>query len=225
MGVLGYLLQCNTLLHAKSVSIREKTFFAAKHHFFAKKLGGFGILCTFAAMKQKDYMPDNVFRHEFSADLGRIETPLRVMNMSPQREVVVNAVWDTGASYSSVAPWVIEKLDLPADGTGTSIGVGGPVQGSTSICFAFPGNSRYAALVEASWLPDVKGVPDFIIGLDIILMGEMTLRSHGDKAELTFAFDTSRFIDFEADDPETTMRKMAAFHEQLRRTWARFSGK
>lgn len=176
-------------------------------------------------MKQKDYMPDNVFRHEFPVDLGRIETPLRVMNMSPQREVVVNAVWDTGASYSSVAPWVIEKLELPADGKGISIGVGGPVQGSTSICFAFPGNSRYAALVEASWLPDVKGVPDFIIGLDIILMGEMTLRSHGDKAELTFAFDTSRFIDFEADDPETTMRKMAAFHEQLRRTWARFSGK
>ena len=176
-------------------------------------------------MKQKDYMPDNVFRHEFPVDLGRIETPLRVMKMSPQREVVVNAVWDTGASYSSVAPWVIEKLDLPADGTGTSIGVGGPVQGSTSICFAFPGNSRYAALVEASWLPDVKGVPDFIIGLDIILMGEMTLRSHGDKAVLTFAFDTSRFIDFEADDSVAVMRKMTAFQEQLRRTWVRFSGK
>ena len=176
-------------------------------------------------MKQQDYMPDNVFRHEFPVDLGRIETPLRVMNMNPQREVVVNAIWDTGASYSSVAHWVIEKLELPADGAGTSIGVGGPVHGSTSICFAFPGNSRYAALVEASWLPDVKGVPDFIIGLDIILMGELVLRSHGDKAELTFTFDTSRFIDFEGDDSETTMRKMTAFHEQLRRSWARFVAK
>lgn len=182
-------------------------------------------LLTFAAMKQNDYIPDNVFRHEFPVDLGRIETPLRVMNMSPQREMVVNAVWDTGASYSSVAHWVVEKLELPANGTGISIGVGGPVHGSTSICFAFPGNSRYAALVEASWLPEVKGVPDFIIGLDIILMGELTLRSHENKAELTFTFDTSRFIDFKVDDSETTMRKMMAFREQLRRTWARFGAK
>ena len=42
-GVLSDLLQCDMLLHAKSVSIREKTFFASKHHFFAKKLAGFGI--------------------------------------------------------------------------------------------------------------------------------------------------------------------------------------
>ena len=43
MGILEYLLQCDMLLHAKSVSIREKTFFTPKHHFFAKKLAGFGI--------------------------------------------------------------------------------------------------------------------------------------------------------------------------------------
>ena len=176
-------------------------------------------------MKHPDYMPDNVFRHEFPLELGRIETPLKVLTLAPRHEIVVNAVWDTGASFSSVAPWVVEKLHLAADGRAQSIGIGGPVDGSTSICFAFPGNKRYAALVEASWLPDVKGVPDFIIGLDIILMGELTLRSHGDKAELLFTFDTSRFIDFEGDDSETTMRKMAAFHEQLRRTWARFSAK
>lgn len=172
-----------------------------------------------------DYIPDNVFRYEFPADLGRIETPLRVLNLSPQRDVVVNAVWDTGATYSSVAHWVAEKLQLPADGSAVSIGVGGPVGGSTSICFAFPGNKRYAALVEASWLPDVKGVPDFIIGLDIILMGELTLRSKGDRAELTFTFDTSKFIDFEGDDSATTMQKMTAFHEKLRKTWAKFNKK
>lgn len=174
-------------------------------------------------MNQDNYIPDNVFRHEFPADLGRIETPLRVLNLSPKREIVVNAVWDTGATYSSVAPWVAEKLQLTADDRALSIGVGGPVSGSTSICFAFPGNSRYTALVEASWLPDVKGVPDFIIGLDIILMGQMVLRPKGDKAELLFTFDTSRFIDFEGDDSATTMQKMTAFHEKLRQTWAKFN--
>lgn len=174
-------------------------------------------------MKCQDYTPDNVFRHEFSPELGRIETPIRLLNLSPQHEIVVNAVWDTGASFSSVSPRVVERLRLTQDGKSVSIGVGGPLNSSTSICFAFPGNSRYAALVEASWLPDVKGVPDFIIGLDIILLGEMTLRSHGDMAEMLFTFDTSRFIDFEREGSLDTARKMAAFHEQMRKTWQRFS--
>lgn len=175
------------------------------------------------SVKQSDYIPENVFRHEFLLELGRIETPLKVLTLAPRHEIVVNAVWDSGATYSSVAPWVVEKLKMPASGKAESIGITGSVDGSTSICFAFPGNSRYAALVEASWLPDVKGVPDFIIGLDIILMGELTLRSHGDKAELLFTFDTSKFIDFEGDDSATTMQKMTAFHEKLRRNWAKFN--
>lgn len=191
--------------------------------FFPNFFGGSGVFSYHCSMNQHSFIPDNVFRHEFPADLGRIETPLRVMNLGPQREVVVNAVWDTGATYSSVAPWVVQKLELPADGRAVSIGVGGPVGGSTSICFAFPGNRRYAALVEASWLPDVKGVPDFIVGLDIILMGELTLRSRGGKAEMQFTFDTSKFIDFEGDDSATTMQKMTAFHEKLRRNWAKFN--
>jgi len=187
---------------------------------FLASLECFDYLCT---MRQSDYIPENVFRHEFPLELGRIETPLKVLTLAPRHEIVVNAVWDSGATYSSVAPWVVEKLKMPASGKAESIGITGSVDGSTSICFAFPGNSRYAALVEASWLPDVKGVPDFIIGLDIILMGELTLRSHGDKAELLFTFDTSKFIDFEGDDSATTMQKMTAFHEKLRRNWAKFN--
>ena len=174
-------------------------------------------------MKQHEYMPGNVFRHELPSDLGRIETPLRVLNLSPHRDMVVNAVWDTGATFSSVAPRVVRHLELPADGHAVNMGVGGPVGGSTSLCFAFPGNNRYAALIEAAWLPDVDGVPDFIVGLDIILMGELILRPFGYRTELLFTFDTSRFIDFEGDDSFTTMRKMTAFHEQLRRTWQKFS--
>ena len=170
-------------------------------------------------MIQKSYMPDDVFCHEFPTELGRIETPVRLLNLSPEHDIVVNAVWDTGAAFSSIAPRLLEKLCLSADGRGVSIGIGGPISGSTSILFAFPGNSRYAALVEASWLPDVKGTPDFIIGLDIILLGELTLRSRGDRAELQFKFDTTRFIDFENDSSMVTMQKMSAFHEQLRKTW------
>ena len=53
-------------------------------------------------MKNIDaYVPEHVFRYEFPSDIGRIETPLRVLNLSPQRELTVNAVWDTGATYSS----------------------------------------------------------------------------------------------------------------------------
>ena len=171
----------------------------------------------------RDYIPDNVFRHEFPTDLGKIETPLRVLNLSPQRDVVVNAIWDTGSTYSSVSHRVARLLELSTGGKSVSIGIGGAVSGSTSLCFAFPGNQRYAAMVDASLLQDVEGVPDFIIGLDIILMGELTLRSRGEMAELQFKFDTSKFIDFEGDDSMTMVRKTSAFYEQMRRNWTKFN--
>jgi len=176
-------------------------------------------------MNGKDYIPDNVFIHEFPTELGRIETPLKVLNLFKNSEMVVNAVWDTGATFSSVSTRVVQALGLEQDSKSMNIGFAGAVESSSSICFAFPGNGRYAALVEASWLPDVKGVPDFIIGLDIILMGEMALRSHGEKTELTFTFDTSKFVDYLADDSLAVMRKMTAFQEKLRRTFAKNGAK
>ena len=45
MGVLGYLLQCDMLLHAKSVSIREKTFFYPETSLFCKKACRFRDFC------------------------------------------------------------------------------------------------------------------------------------------------------------------------------------
>ena len=46
MGVLGYLLQCDMLLHAKSVSIREKTFFYPETSLFCKKACRFRDFCV-----------------------------------------------------------------------------------------------------------------------------------------------------------------------------------
>lgn len=168
-------------------------------------------------MKGKDYLPDNVFIHEFPLELGRIETPIMLLNLEPRYEIVVNAIWDTGATFSSIAPRIVGKLGLQKDGASISKGINGAVMSSTSLCFAFPGNRRYGAFVEASWLPDVDGVPDFIIGLDIIMMGDMRLQSRDGIGKLTFTFDTSRFIDYEHDDSVTLVRKTSAFYENMKR--------
>ena len=176
-------------------------------------------------MNQHDYMPDNVFRYELGKDPDRVQTMVKVMNFSPHREMVVNAVWDTGATFSSVSRRVVRELALPDDGNALSIGVNGQVIGHTSICLAFPGARKWAALVEASHLPDAPGMPDFIIGLDIILLGDLRITREDGTSVLYFTFDKNVFVNFDDDTAEDAMRKIQGFRERLRRSRERFSRK
>ena len=168
-------------------------------------------------------MPDNIFRYELGKDPDRVQTAVKVVNFLPHKEVVVNAVWDTGATFSSVSRRVVQQLELPEDGKATSLGVAGSVTGRTSICLAFPGSQNWAALVEASHLPDVPDAPDFIIGLDIIALGDFRLVKESGISVLYFTFDRDVFINFDVDSAETAMQKLQGFRERLRRTWEKFS--
>ena len=171
-------------------------------------------------MKTNDaYMPDNVFRYVLGKDVDRVQTPLRVMSMLTNESLTVNAIWDTGSTFSSVSHSVVSRLGLTDDGMGVGVGAGGMMTGRTSICFAFPGNTRWAAMVEAAQLPDVPGVPDFIIGLDIITLGDFRLTREADQNVLCFTFDKEVFIDFGNDSPETTIRKMEYFKYRLQKAY------
>ena len=166
-------------------------------------------------------IPDNVFRYELGRDVTKIQTPLKVLNPPGRQEKVVTAVWDTGSTVSSISERIVRELNMTTDGRVVATGISGDVCKSSSICFAFPGNQRFAALVEASHIPDVPGMPDFIIGLDIISMGEFRLTWEDGRMVLYFIFDTSQFIDFEQDDGQTIVEKMSRFNEKLRKMWGK----
>lgn len=161
-------------------------------------------------------LPDNVFQHRLGKNIDCIETPLNVVDIRSGKNKVVNAVWDTDSTSSAISKRVADSLGLGVDGISERTGTGGSSIGSTTICLSFPGCGKYAALIEAGILDDVAGVPDFIVGLDIITMGSFRLANENGESVLTFTFDKSVFIDCVSDTPDVAARKMNAFWERIR---------
>lgn len=47
-------------------------------------------------------MQDNVYQKEFDGIATKLITPIRIVNPINRREVVIPAIWDTGATYSVI---------------------------------------------------------------------------------------------------------------------------
>lgn len=162
----------------------------------------------------KNYLPDNVFIYDAGPMPLQIVTPLRVYNHLNNKSRVVNALWDTGASQSLVSERVVRELELKDASMMVSNTANGIASRYTSLCFALPGDVDYMAYVEAGVLPDAIGSSEFIVGLDIISMGDLSLRHGNGRMELSFTFDEDIFIT-RADGGDTVLHKMAVFKEMM----------
>ena len=145
-----------------------------------------------------------------------IVTPVKIMNIFNEREKVVDAVWDTGATFSAVTKRVVDELDLPVMYNGETKGITGTVIGVTRMALTFPGNKRYATWTEMNELNDLPGRYDVLIGLDVIRRGDMHLTHEQDGVWFEFVFDTTRFIDFEGDNPQEVIRKLMTGLEEFK---------
>lgn len=166
---------------------------------------------------EKNYIPDNVFQYRLGKDVSKIETPLKVYNMGTQQSKVVDAVWDTGATCSAVSRRIVKELGLIEDGVSVKTGIAGTCAGTTTLCFAFPGNGRYSALVDADVLDDFPGAPDFIVGLDIITLGDFRLSLDKGGIVMTFVADTSLFMDMLHGDPAENQSRLARQWQRVKR--------
>ena len=84
----------------------------------------------------------------------------------------------------------------------------------TTLCFALPGDRDYMAYVEAAILPDAIGAAEFVIGLDIITMGNLLFEQVSGDTILKFIFDRNIFIS-RNDDSVTILQKMAMFKKKI----------
>lgn len=89
--------------------------------------------------------------------------------------------------------------------------------GTTTLCFALPGNGKYSALVDADILDDYPGIPDFIVGLDIITLGDFHLTTDSEGTVLTFIVDKTKFMDMMNGDPMENQSKMMRQWNRIKR--------
>ena len=161
-------------------------------------------------------MQDNVYQKEFDGIATKLITPIRIVNPINHREVVVPAIWDTGATYSVIRDKVSEFLKLETAGYSQSfLGIKGKYTCRAVVSVAMPGDQNHAVIVDVMEHDIPLADIDFIIGMDIITKGNLLIAHQDGKTVLSFEFN-EEFVHIEKKDgvvyPENKNRD--SFHQE-----------
>ena len=127
----------------------------------------------------------------------RVVTPIRLINTISRREVLTDALWDTGAEVSAISSDTANYLQLPVSVPHNAVqGVGGKAHGRALLTIAMPGNCGQATIVEAFESDQLPQDVEFVIGMDIIAQGDLSLSVSDGCMKLRFAFGPG-FIHFD----------------------------
>lgn len=123
-------------------------------------------------------------------------TPIRLINTVSQREVILDAVWDTGAQSSVISRHISHALNLPRlkKPHKNLQGVGGTITSRAVLSIAMPGASDWATIVEVDEIEQIPSGYDFVIGMDIISRGIFTLAMVEGRMKLSFTFGEKFFF-------------------------------
>jgi predicted aspartyl protease len=128
---------------------------------------------------------------------------------SPTNHKTYKALYDTGATHSSITPRVVADLQLAPVGN-TVVGRAGGTTGTTVhlVNIRLPNHVMFPLVRVANLAlrPDV----DVIIGMDILAQGDFALTNHKNKTTFSFCCPSWREIDFVAEVNESN--KEAAAH-------------
>lgn len=143
-----------------------------------------------------------------------IKTDCHIFQVGPKRtrpfpsEHKFEAVWDTGATHSSIHARVVKKLGLKiVSKREISTGNGPCICNSYYVDIALPNNM----MVHKVLVSELDMLPDVLIGMDIITAGDFVLYSHGKETLFSFRLPTkSDKVDFyiQAHTPHTAPEKV-----------------
>ena len=134
------------------------------------------------------------YTRQYQSIQSRIITPAYVM--FEDAGLRVNAIWDTGATGTSVSSRVVEKLGLTPTGQKKIVGLGG-VQTL----------NRYVVDIQLPNKAKIKNIPvisndafindaDMLIGMDIISCGDFAISNLDGKTTFSFRMPSMEIIDF-----------------------------
>ncbi|MGO9093945.1 MAG: SEC-C metal-binding domain-containing protein [Bryobacteraceae bacterium] len=117
---------------------------------------------------------------------------------SPSRPFRYMALYDTGATHSSISPKVVADMQLASIGN-TNVGVGGGTLTTTShvVNIGLPNRVMFT-MMRVAKIP-LHGHIDVIIGMDILGLGDFAVTSNQGRTTFSFCCPSRREIDFVAE--------------------------
>jgi hypothetical protein len=120
----------------------------------------------------------------------------------PQEKKYV-ALYDTGATHSSISPKVVADLNL-ASIAATNVGVGGGTLTTTShlVNIGLPNLVMFSMMRVAKVA--LHGGIDALIGMDILGVGDFAVTHHQGNTTFSFCVPSRREIDFVSEVQDST---------------------
>ncbi len=153
--------------------------------------------------KQKDRL-----KFLFPQGNGLLVTPMRVENQYGEKGVELNALWDTGAPFSVMSRSLADSLEITTRPAGLMDGVNQTIVSELGCAIAFPGNMDWYTYAHPRVLDRISLGVDFIIGMDIITMGDFSLKHTTEGILLEFLFNEDYFIRTDGE----IKKKWKAYH-------------
>ena len=157
-------------------------------------------------------MPDAPAGHGGRAFTVRYESLSRVLRtqgvgignaQAPPADVrPYSAIWDTGATCTSITTKVVEECGLTPISVTEVAGVHGTQLSNVYLIDVYLPNHVIAKEVQAVECPSLAGgLDDALIGMDIIGLGEFAVSNFQDKTTFTFRVPSMEEIDFALAPP------------------------
>lgn len=116
-----------------------------------------------------------------------------------QNSVTLNAIWDTGATNSSITKKVSQQLGLINTGFAIVNTANGPVRQKTfTVDIGLPNNLIIQGVVVTEISALTSGC-DALIGMDIITLGDFSITNHKGNTCMSFRFPSCHEIDYVAN--------------------------
>lgn len=131
---------------------------------------------------------------------GLLKTPVRIENQYQERGLELDAIWDTGAQFSVMTRSLAETLEIKTRPAGLMDGVSQTVVSELGCAIAFPGNTDWYTYAHPRVVERLAIGVDFIIGMDIISMGDFSIRQTNEGMLMEFVFNGDYFIRKGADE-------------------------
>jgi hypothetical protein len=121
--------------------------------------------------------------------------PAFLPSQSPPQGRKYQALYDTGATHSSISPKVVADLGLASVGA-QNVGVGGGTLTTTAhlVNIALP-NKVMFPMMRVAQIAVHAGI-DVLIGMDILGVGDFAVTLHNGRTTFSFCCPSRREIDF-----------------------------
>jgi len=137
-------------------------------------------------------MPDNQYHYAFDAEYsGILRELVTVADIFPYptfhdtKGIRTNILWDTGATYSSLSPKIVQSLGLRAIDTIVVHGVNNATKIADVVIASITLSDSISLAGKRFSVIEIPGA-DVLIGMDIIMLGDFAISNGEGKTQFSF---------------------------------------